>query len=107
MRGEMVNRVVAAMWTYYIKGIDEDGEIWQIYRRDTDELADPKCYRQAFARDKCDEMNARAAIATLREPTPAMLAEARRGWAETFPAISAEELAVTHWQAMIDQALKP
>ena len=97
---EMVERVAKAFQTFSVGGYDNH---WNICRRDTAtgdfvEVVEVRSGSYADACIYCNEMNARAAIAAMREPTEAMM-EAGNPYADDNAVWRA-------WRAMIDITLK-
>ena len=103
---EMIERVSFEMQRYCVEE-SVDGTFW---------IEDG--YRNAIVRlgltahdepqDVCDELNARAAIAAMREPTDAMVKQGEMAAYEyrADPADWTLKLTKDAWRAMIDAALK-
>ena len=116
MSDSMVERVAKAFHTFSVGGYDND---WNICRRDTAtggfvEVVEVRSGSYADACIYCNEMNARAAIAAMRTPTPRMMeiAESDSDFVLPYsvggnsPEARRQELTQA-WMKAIDVALYP
>jgi hypothetical protein len=99
---EMVDRVAYAMGTYMVEEMADGTFAIMNGYRDTIVRADLTAADEPL--DLCDDMNARAAIAAMREPTDTMAAAGEAAMGREG-AHDCEVAAHDIYQAMIDAAL--